>query len=131
MVLSRIKISIIYALLLAPFLLDAQSVKIVTNHVGYEDSRAKHAMIVADSKLSINAFNLVDAVTGVSVFTGKPVFSGPVNKWKNFQFWTIDFSAVTTPGTYKLQIQSAKGPISSYPFIIGKNVLEKATVSDV
>ena len=131
MVLSRMKTSIIYMLLLAPFLLNAQSVKIVTNHVGYEDSRAKHAVIVADSKLNINTFSLVDAGTGVSVFTGKPVFNGPVNKWKNFQFWTIDFSTVTTPGTYKLQIQSAKGPISSYPFIIGKNVLEKATISDV
>ncbi|MDB5089408.1 MAG: glycoside hydrolase [Mucilaginibacter sp.] len=131
MVLSRMKTSIIYVLLLTPFLLHAQSVKIVTNHVGYEDNRAKHAIIVADSKLNINTFNLVDATTGTTVFSGKPVFNGPVNKWKNFQFWTIDFSTVTTPGTYKLQIQSAKGPISSYPFIIGKNVLEKATISDV
>jgi hypothetical protein len=128
---SNAKRWIMYLLLCLPFAPCAQSVKIVTNHVGYENDKAKRAIIVADSKLNISSFSLIDAGTGTSVFRGKPVFSGTVNKWKNFQFYTIDFSSFTAPGTYKLQVALPKGVISSYPFVIGKNVLEKATISDV
>ncbi len=121
----------LFAILLVPALLKGQPIKIVTNQVGYEYNRAKHAVIVADAKVAIDQFQLIDANTGKVVLTGKPVYNGPVDKWKNFQFWTIDFSTCTTPGTFKLQIQSPKEIQSSYPFTIGQGVLEKATVSDV
>ncbi|HZY40177.1 MAG TPA: glycoside hydrolase family 9 protein [Mucilaginibacter sp.] len=123
--------SIFALLLLFPALLNAQSIKIVTNQVGYESGKAKRAIIVADEKLNITQFQLVDANTGSPVFTGKPVYSGPVDKWKHFQFWTIDFSSYTTPGKYRLTATMSKGTISSYPFSIGDGILEKATVSDV
>jgi hypothetical protein len=122
---------ILYLFLFIPFFLHAQSVKVVTNHVGYEDSKAKRAVVVADSKLALNSFSLINVETGKAAYTGKPVFSGAVDKWKNWKFWTIDFSKYTEPGTYKLQVVLPKGTVSSYPFIIGKNVLEKATLSDV
>ncbi|HEY0612496.1 MAG TPA: glycoside hydrolase family 9 protein, partial [Chitinophaga sp.] len=114
-----------------PFLVSAQNVKIVTNHVGYESSKAKQAVIVAASPATINSFQLVDAGTGKTAYTGKPVFTGPVRKWKNRLFWTMDFSSVTKPGTYRLQLSAAGKNISSYPFVIGKNVLEQASISDV
>lgn len=118
-------------MLCIPFYLGAQSVKIVTNHVGYENTRAKQAVIVAGKQLRINSFLLQDAVTGKTVYTGKTVFTGPVRHWKNWVFWTLDFSSFTTPGTYQLQITAAGQPVTSYPFRIGKNVLEQATISDV
>ena len=118
-------------LFLVPFILCAQSVKVITNHVGYEDRGAKHAIIEGDQNVLINSFNLIDVNTGKIVYTGKPVYSGPVSKWKNWQFWTVNFSDYTTPGTYKLQVVLPGGEASSYPFIIGENVLEKATISDV
>ncbi len=127
----KIKKGIFYLLLFIPFIVNAQSVKIVTNQVGYEVDKAKHAVIVADSKIDINTFNLVDAETHHVVYAGKPVFSGPVSKWKNFLFWTIDFDEYNKPGTYQLQVVLPNGAVSSYPFVIGKNVLEKATISDV
>lgn len=114
-----------------PFFVSAQEIKVVTNQVGYEYNKAKEAVIVATTKVPLNNFSLVDVANGKTVYTGKTVFSGPVSKWKNFQFWTLDFSAFKTPGTYKIRFSSPKGAISSYPFIIGTNVLEKATVSDV
>jgi len=114
-----------------PILLRAQSVKIVTNQVGYDADKPKRAVIVADSKMEINQFALVDANTDSVVFKGVPVYSGTVDKWKKFQFWTIDFSGYNTPGSYKLRAILPKGMVSSYPFVIGKSVLEKATVSDV
>ncbi len=131
MITLKKRITILLSLFFIPFLLHAQSVKIVTNQVGYEGSKAKRAVIVGDSKVPVNTFYLVDAETHHVVYAGKPVYSGPVNKWKNWLFWTIDFSAFTTPGTYQLQVVLPKGTVSSYPFIIGRNVLEKATISDV
>ncbi|HTD99804.1 MAG TPA: glycoside hydrolase family 9 protein [Mucilaginibacter sp.] len=131
MILSHRKYWLLYLLLLIPYLSQAQSIKVVTNHVGYEDSQAKRAVIVADSHLAISSFSLVDADNGKEVFKGNPVYKGAVDKWKNFQFWTLDFSGYTTSGNYQIQFQSPTGTVSSYPFIIGKNVLEKATISDV
>ncbi len=125
------KIKLIFLCLCFPMFLFAQSVKIVTNHVGYEFDGAKKAIIVADGKPAIASFELIDTKDGKQVYSGQPVFSGTVDKWKNWQFWTMDFSSVTAPGTYKLQVKTANGTVSSYPFVIGKNVLEKATLSDV
>ncbi|HTI10942.1 MAG TPA: redoxin family protein [Puia sp.] len=107
------------------------TVQVLTNQVGYEDSKAKRAVVVAESRQPIAAFQLVDAATGKVVYEGKPVFIGPVDKWKHWLFWTIDFSAATAAGTYRLRVGLPDGPVNSHPFVIGKNVLEKATLSDV
>ena len=109
----------------------AQTVRILANHVGYELSKAKRAVIEADQKLSIDSFQLVDASTGQTVYRGSVQYAGPVMKWKNWQFWDIDFTAFATQGTYRLQVTLPQGAVTSYPFIIGKNVLEKTTLSDV
>ena len=122
---------LLYLLLNVSLFVHAQSVKVVTNHVGYEDDKAKHAIIVTDHKLNLTTFSLVDVKTGKTVYTNKPAFSGPVDKWKNWQFWTVDFSPFTTDGTYKIQIDLPEGTVSSYPFLIGKDVLEQSTLSNV
>ena len=114
-----------------PAFLFAQSVKVLTNHVGYEADGPKKAIVETDGKIAVNAFQLIDIKTGETVLQGKPVFAGAVNKWKNWLFWIVDLSSYNQPGNYKLQVSSAKGIASSYPFIIGKNVLEQATLSDV
>ncbi|WP_426667494.1 glycoside hydrolase family 9 protein [Mucilaginibacter sp. McL0603] len=124
-------IKLLFFCICFPIFVSAQSVKIVTNHVGYEFDGAKKAIIVAGSKLDISSFKLIDTKDNKEVYSGQPVFKGPVDKWKNFQFWTMDFSSFATIGTYKLQIPTANGLVSSYPFVIGKNVLEQATLSDV
>ena len=131
MILVNTKKWLLCLLLIFPLFIYAQSVKVVTNHVGYEDDKSKHAIVITDHLLNLTAFSVIDANTGKEVYTGKSVFSGPVAKWKNWQFWTIDFSQFNIDGTYKLQISLPEGTITSYPFIIGKNVLEKATISDV
>jgi hypothetical protein len=125
-----------FLILCIPFLflsiaLFAQPITIVTNQVGYEFNKSKKAIIVAHKKMDISQFSLVDANTDSVVLTGTPVYSGPVGKWKDFVFWTIDFSGVTRTGKYKLQAQTPAGFVSSYPFVIGDGVIEKATVSDV
>jgi hypothetical protein len=125
------KINLIILAICSPILLFAQSVKIVTNHIGYEFDGAKKGIIVADSKLDISSFKLIDTKDNKEVYSGQPTFKGVVDKWKNFQFWTMDFSSFTTAGIYKLQASTTNGLDLSSPFVIGKNVLEQATLSDV
>ena len=107
------------------------SIRVLTNQVGYEDRKAKRALILAGNPLTIPSFELIDEGTGKTVYQGKPVFSGPVDKWKHWLFWTMDFSAYSAAGTYRLRVSLPGDTASSHSFIIGKNVLEKATLSDV
>lgn len=116
---------------LLPLWLCAQKVTILTNHLGYEYNLSKHAVLMADTHITVDRFELLDAASGKQVFTGTPVYSGPVNKWKHWLFWQIDFSSFTTPGTYLLQCSTGGRTVASYPFAIGKNVLEQSTISDV
>jgi hypothetical protein len=118
-------------LLLAPLALFAQKIKVVTNQVGYEFDKAKQAILVADAKLPAATFAVINTDNGNEVYKGTVTYSGPVDKWKNFIFYTMDFTGVTTAGNYQVQVSLPGKTITSYPFIIGKNVLEGATVSDV
>ncbi|UFH54146.1 glycoside hydrolase family 9 protein [Spirosoma sp. KNUC1025] len=113
------------------FSLRGQDIKVLTNQVGYEPAKAKQAIIMADRQLTVPIFQLINAKTGSAVYSGRPVFSGPVNKWKNWLFWTVDFSPFTTEGTYQVQVSMSGKNVLSYPFVIGKNVLEQYTLSDV
>src|SRR5579871_2924777 len=128
---ATIKKIMLAFLLFLPALIYAQRIKIVTNHVGYEDNLSKRAVIVADSMISAKNFQLVNTETGKTVFSGPIVYSGKVDKWKNYIFWTIDFSKFIVDGTYQLQISVNGKNISSYPFKIEKNILERFTLSDV
>ena len=107
-----------------------QNIKIVTNQVGYDIDAVKHAVIVADHADSIESFQLLDK-NEKQVFSGKCVYTGPVDQWKNRVFYTIDFTPVTDKGTYTLQVNDGGKTITSYPFVIDKNVLEQYTLSDI
>jgi thiol-disulfide isomerase/thioredoxin len=104
--------------------------RVLTNQIGYETNKPKRAVFIATHPFPPLVFALIDETTGHPVYHGKAVYSGPVDKWKNWLFWTIDFTSFNTSGTYRLKM-SAPGVISSEPFIIGTNVLEKATLSDI
>jgi len=118
-------------LVLFPFLVAAQNIKVLTNHVGYEDSKSKKAIVISDEKLDFQTFQVIDTETGKTAFSGKSVFSGPVSKWKNWVFWTIDFSSFSKKGTYLVKVTGPEQTVSSYPFLIDKNVLEQSTLSNV
>jgi len=129
---SSLKLKFISLFLcIIPLFLQAQNVKVLTNHIGYESAKSKHAVILTESKLSIPTFQLVDVSNKKVVFNGKTEFSGPVAKWKNWLFWTADFSNFKTEGNYQVEVKVSGKTVSSYPFFIGKNVLESATLSNV
>lgn len=124
---KRIALSLLWIL---PLGVSAQ--KILINQVGYEFNGPKRAVIEATSHLDINTWQLINDSTGKVVMTGSAHYSGPVDQWKHWQFWTIDFSKWTTKGVYHLRALPSGGPaITSYPFKVEKNTLERATISDV
>ena len=118
-------------LAMLPFALSAQPLKILVNHIGYENSLPKKAIVEADTKIELKEFQLIDAGSGKVVYNGKVIYSGGVDKWKHFIFWTMDFSDFITNGNYKIQITVNNKTVSSYPFIIGKNVLEQNTIANI
>lgn len=133
MIHQKRKTFFLFFIILIPAFLAAQNIKILTNHVGYETTGSKKAVLVADtSNLFIQKFEVVNSVTGYVVFSGKPVYVGAVSKWKSQYYWTIDFSEYNSPGTYLVHvIYSFKNVIISHPFVIAKDLLEQFTLSDI
>jgi peroxiredoxin len=111
--------------------ISTHSLRVLTNQVGYESNKPKRAVVVSTRHLPLAFFELIDDSTGRPVYRGQPVYSGPVDKWKDWQFWTIDFTPYTVAGTYRLRAFGPGHTSTSWPFIIGANVLEKATLSDI
>ena len=55
---------------------------------------------------------------------------GPVKKWRDWYFWTVDFDSFTTEGKYYLDCATKAGSVRSFPFQIQKMILERNTISD-
>jgi hypothetical protein len=109
----------------------AQTAKVLINQVGYDPAGPKRAVIEGKVGEAFDAFKIKEFETGKEVFSGIPKSIGPVQRWKDWSFWTIDFTPVLQEGTYIIECSSAKGTIRSYPFLVQKNVLERNTLSDV
>jgi len=50
----------------------AQSPRILVNQVGYEQNKAKRAVIESNTREAIASFQLIDDSTGKLVYTGTP-----------------------------------------------------------
>jgi hypothetical protein len=69
------------------------------------------------------------------VLTGTPAHVGPVAKWKDWDFWTIDWTTVDKEGTYVIECTPKSGAagatLRSHPILVQKNSLTRNTLSDV
>lgn len=122
---------------------NAPSAKILTNQVGYEAAGPKKAVIQGHAGDAFTAFTVKSYPDGETVLSGTPTHVGPVRKWKDWDFWTIDWSAVDKEGAYVIECASqaggtapatttaGKGIIRSHPILVQKNALERNTLSDV
>jgi hypothetical protein len=108
----------------------AEEAKILTNQVGYDAVGPKHAVILASAQDQFSACTLNDANDHHKVLDVPAQHSGPVKKWRDWDFWTLDFDAFTTEGKYYLLCTSGDHSIRSYPFLIQKLLLERNTLSD-
>jgi hypothetical protein len=119
----------------------SQGPRILTNHVGYEPLGAKKTVIQGFAGEAFASFTVRSWPDGKAVLSGTPRHDGPVRKWKDWDFWTIDWSAVTAEGTYIIECaqaarrsaSSASSPplLRSHPILVQRNALERSTLSDV
>jgi len=110
---------------------DVHGMKILTNHIGYETTGPKHAVVLGHKGEAAAAFHIWNNETGEKVFSGTPLYAGPVQKWKDWHFWTIDFDGITQEGSYVIECVSDNGCTRSFPFLIQNDILERKTLSDV
>ena len=118
------------AFMLLPPFLAAQS-KILTNHLGYETHGPKHAVILGETGATISACSLNEEATTKPVLNITPKSAGPVQKWREWYFWTLDFDDFSTEGNYYLECTTNAGTLRSFPFAIQTDLLERNTISDV
>jgi endoglucanase len=91
----------------------AEGIFIRVNQVGYQPQEAKIAIAFSTSRLP-DSFAVVGVESGTSVFQGR---TRPVTgvKWGQFENHAeLDFSALTAPGRYVIQVGESK----SLPFTI-------------
>lgn len=108
-----------------------QSIKILTNHLGYEEGAPKRAVILGHAGDRVTAFKVIDFAGGNTVLSGEAVAAGPVDHWKDWYFWTVDLSALDVAGTYAIECSTSEGAVRSFPFWIQHDLLEKNTLSGV
>ena len=109
----------------------AAEAKILTNHLGYEPNGPKHAVVLTKAgevvaNCALKTFG--DDQEILSLITKN---AGPVGKWRDWQFWILDFDSFTTEGKYYLQCTDDTDSVRSFPFVIQRDVLERNTMSDV
>ncbi len=108
----------------------AGEIKILTNHLGYETSGPKHAVILGNRGDRVSSCALKDNTTDQAVLAVEPKASGPIQKWRDWYFWTLDFDSFAKGGKYYLECATNAGDVRSFPFGIQKDLLERDTVSD-
>jgi hypothetical protein len=107
----------------------ASDQKILTNHLGYEPESSKHAVILGKASDKFSGCALHDATTDEKLLPVEAKAVGPVQKWRDWYFWTLDFDSFTREGRYYLECSSGAGPVRSFPFAVQKNVMEWRTLS--
>jgi Glycosyl hydrolase family 9/Cellulase N-terminal ig-like domain len=108
----------------------ADEAKILTNHVGYNANGPKHAVILGSAGERFTACALHDARDHHTELDIPVQHAGPVKRWRDWDFWTIDFDSFSTEGTYYLVCTSGEHSILSFPFVIQRLLPERNTLSD-
>jgi GH18 family chitinase len=105
--------------------------QILTNHLGYDPFGPKRAVIRGTAADDIQSFTVRTYPDEVLVYKGTTATGTGVDHWKNWQFWSLDFTDVQREGTYIIEAQDRDRTLRSFPFKIQKNILERFTISDV
>ncbi|OGD21076.1 MAG: glycoside hydrolase [Candidatus Aminicenantes bacterium RBG_16_63_16] len=109
----------------------SQPARILVNQVGYDPAGSKNAVVQGQLGDTFDTFTVRELATGTAALAGKVRTVGPVQKWKDWVFGTIDFSAVTKEGSYVIEVATGRGTVTSHLLTIQKNALERNTLSDV
>ncbi len=104
--------------------------KVLTNHLGYEATGPKHAVILGKASDEFTSCTLKQYGNDQTILTITPRAVGPVQKWRDWYFWTIDFDSFTSEGEYYFACSGKQQAAQSFPFRVQKLILERNTLSD-
>lgn len=105
--------------------IDPADFTILEAQVGYKPQESKRAFIVSTNPTtySLGTFQLRDAATHATVFTGAVTYWG--QQWGE-AYWTMDFSSFETAGTYYLDVPSLSK--QSDPFVLANDLFRTQTL---
>jgi hypothetical protein len=106
-------------------------VRVLVDQVGYETLAQKQAIVEGSDEDHPQRFALIDADSGKTVYEGNLQPSEKVYAWEGRVFWTADFSSWQKSGHYAVKVQAVTGDMSSCPFDISDNILERDTLSNI
>ena len=104
---------------------------VLVDQVGYETQSPKQALVLGTDRDHPQQFTLVDTSTGKTVLSGSLKPAGQVHAWGGRVFWTAEFSSWQKAGHYAIQTHTDAREISSCPFAIDDDLLERNTLSSV
>jgi GH18 family chitinase len=104
---------------------------ILTNHLGYDVAAPKRAVIQAGKGEIVRSCALEDLDSRQRTPTAAPRYVGPVAKWRDRVYWTVDFTSTEREGTFRLLCLTASGQARSFPFLVERDLLERRTLSNV
>jgi hypothetical protein len=105
--------------------------KILHNHLGYQTTAEKVALVQSSAALLSDSFTLYDNATREPVLHGQLVAHGRVAQWRDWQFWSADFSSVQAEGEYVLVVDGVTPPLVSQPFKIAAAIYDGQHLSDL
>jgi GH18 family chitinase len=121
--------------LLAIELPAAEPARVLTNHIGYDLFGAKRAVIQGAGGDRFASCAVRSYPDGALAYEGATTPETRVTDWRDWRFWTLDFSPVQQEGRYVIECTNSAWhdgkTLRSFPFLIQKDVLERATVSNV
>ena len=85
----------------------ADEPKVLTNHVGYETSGPKHAVVLGSASDNFTTCALKDNRDSRTLLTVPAQHTGPVKKWREWHFWTVDFDSREIPRSVPFPLRYA------------------------
>lgn len=105
--------------------------QVIVNHIGYDSDYTKNAVFQGTKEIKPVSFDVITYADNKPVYTGTPVEAGEVDRWHTGYYWTMRFDEFKDEGKYYIVMKDAEGnEYKSFPFQIGKNLLEMRTISD-
>jgi hypothetical protein len=113
--------------------------EILINHIGYDTGSITKAVIKSQRGFGIPEqaldFFIVDSESRNPVFEGKARYIGSVANWKDWLFWSLDFSELRQTGGFAVELRlpfgTRQSSIRSQPFEVSEDLLLERTVSAV
>ena len=112
-------------------LASAEPALILTNHLGYDPFGPKRAVIRGTADDEFTTFVVKTFPDGIPAFQGRVAPGVTVDHWRNWLFWSLDFSGLEREGTYVIESANRDRVVRSFPFRVERHVLERFTISDV